>query len=71
MAGLRPIVSGRIILNNRDVTYLLPSQRDIGYVPQDGALFRTMTVRENLAFALTIRHIGAERIRERVKQLAD
>ena len=29
--------------------------RNVGYVPQDGALFTTMSVRENLAFALEVR----------------
>src|ERR1700677_2914823 len=56
IAGLRAITSGRIRLNERDVTDRPPAERDIGYVPQDAALFRTMTVRDNLAFALTIRH---------------
>jgi molybdate/tungstate transport system ATP-binding protein len=71
VAGLRPIASGRIQLNDRDASYLSPAQRDIGYVPQDGALFRTMTVRGNLAFALSIRHQPADVIKQRVEQLAD
>ena len=48
-----------------------PAERDVGYVPQDGALFRTMTVHDNLAFALTIRHQPALAIKERIGQLAD
>jgi molybdate/tungstate transport system ATP-binding protein len=71
IAGLRGIASGNIHLNDRDVTYLAPGQRDIGYVPQDGALFRTMTVRDNLAFALTIRNLPAGVINERIGQLAE
>ena len=71
VAGLRLIGSGRVQLNNRDVTYLSPAQRDLGYVPQDGALFRTMSVRDNLAFALTIRNRPADAIKQRVEQLAD
>jgi molybdate/tungstate transport system ATP-binding protein len=71
IAGLRGIASGQIRLNDRDVTYFSPGQRDIGYVPQDGALFRTMTVRDNLAFALTIRNQPAGVINERVGQLAE
>ncbi len=70
IAGLRPFASGRIRLNERDVTFRPPASRDIGYVPQDGALFTTMTVRENLAFALTIRRRPAQAIRERVAELA-
>ena len=71
VAGLRLIGSGRVQLNDRDVTYLSPAQRDLGYVPQDGALFRTMSVRDNLAFALTIRNRPADAIKQRVEQLAD
>src|SRR5213078_3838148 len=53
------------------VTRLPPAARNVGYVPQDSALFRTMTVRENLAFALAVR--GAERavIDARVAELSE
>ena len=71
IAGLRPIASGRVQLNDRDVTHRSPAERNVGYVPQDGALFRTMSVRDNLAFALNIRHQPASVVRERVQQLAD
>jgi molybdate/tungstate transport system ATP-binding protein len=71
VAGLRSIASGRIRLNERDVTYAAPGDRDIGYVPQDGALFSTMSVRDNLAFALTIRDQPIAKINVRVNELAD
>jgi molybdate/tungstate transport system ATP-binding protein len=71
VVGLRLIASGRVQLNDRDVTYLSPARRNVGYVPQDGALFRTMSVRDNLAFALSIRNRPADAIRQRVQQLAD
>ena len=71
VAGLRLIASGRVQLNDRDVTHLSPAQRNVGYVPQDGALFRTMSVRDNLAFALSIRNRPADAIKQRVQQLAD
>ena len=60
IAGLKPIESGRIILGQTDVTELKPAERNIGLVPQDGALFSTMTVRDQLAFALIVRR-GATR----------
>ncbi|HZZ77227.1 MAG TPA: ABC transporter ATP-binding protein [Gemmataceae bacterium] len=71
IAGLRPIVSGRIMLDDREVTDCTPAERIIGYVPQDGALFTTMSVRDNLGFALTIRHQPAAAIKQRVEQLAE
>jgi molybdate/tungstate transport system ATP-binding protein len=70
ICGLRPIVSGSISLMNKDVTYLKPAERGIGYVPQDGALFTNMTVRENLGFALMIREEKPELIKDRVNELA-
>jgi ABC-type sugar transport system ATPase subunit len=71
VAGLRLIGAGIVRLNDVDVTDFSPAERGIGYVPQDGALFRTMTVRENLGFALTVRNQPAGDIRRRVGQLAD
>ncbi len=71
VAGLRSLASGRIQLDERDVTHCSPAERHIGYVPQDGALFTTMTVRDNLAFALAIRKQAVKAIKERVEQLAD
>jgi molybdate/tungstate transport system ATP-binding protein len=68
--GLRKISAGRIVINDREVTALKPALRDIGYVPQDGALFTTMTVRDQLSLALWIRKIPAEHTRQRVAQLA-
>jgi ABC-type sugar transport system ATPase subunit len=71
IAGLKHIVSGRIRLGDRDVTNLKPAERNIGYVPQDGALFSTMSVRDHLAFALKIRHATTSEIDLRVAELAD
>jgi len=55
IAGLRRPRAGRVRLRGADVTHLPPAARNVGYVPQDVALFRTMTVRENLGFALAVR----------------
>lgn len=71
IAGLRPIQGGQIFLAGRDVTSLAPGARGVGYVPQDAALFRTMTVRQHLAFALSIRRVEAVAIEARVQELAD
>lgn len=68
--GLRAVRSGRIWLHARDVTGLQPAVRGIGYVPQDGALFSTMTVEEQIALALVIRRVSAVEIRQRVEELA-
>lgn len=70
ICGLRKVGAGTIDLMGRDVTHLKPAERAIGYVPQDGALFDTMTVRRHLAFALDVRKWPASDIKERVEELA-
>jgi len=70
IAGLKPIVTGRIVLGETDVTDLKPAERNIGLVPQDGAVFTNMSVYDNLAFALTVRRRGRDAIERRVSELA-
>jgi len=71
LCGLRTIQAGHIYFGDREVTQLKPAQRGIGYVPQDSALFMTMTVAENLAFALRVRRWKREAVTARVEELAD
>ncbi len=71
ICGLRSVQRGRILLDGRDVTHLKPAQRNIGYVPQDGALFTTMTVYDTLAFSLVVRKTKRSVVRQRVAELAD
>lgn len=70
LCGLRHPSRGRIWIGNRDVTALEPGKRGIGYVPQDGALFPTMRVHEQIGFALKIRARPAAEIAARVDELA-
>ncbi len=70
ICGLRRPSAGRVWLGERDVTDFAPGDRGIGYVPQDGALFPTMTVRQQLGFALRLRPRPAEEIAARVVELA-
>ena len=69
--GLRSASLGRIVLGDHDVTLLNPAVRGIGYVPQDGALFSTMTVRDHLDFALVIRKAPKVTCRQRVEELSE
>lgn len=68
--GLRRIAAGRIELHGTDVSHLDSAVRGVGYVPQDGALFPTMTVRDHLDFALMIRSVPKESCQSRVIELA-
>jgi ABC-type sugar transport system ATPase subunit len=71
LCGLRCPLSGRVLIGERDVTLEPPGARGIGYVPQDGAMFPTMTVREHLGFALEVRRQAPGEIARRVAQLAE
>jgi len=57
IAGLTDIDGGRVLLHGRDVTDLPPAQRGVGFVFQSYALFRGMSVAENVEFALSIRGV--------------
>lgn len=70
ICGLRRPTSGRVVLDGRDLTHEPPHRRGIGYVPQDGALFSTMTVREQIGFGLRIRETPREEIDRTVNELA-
>jgi len=71
VCGLKRPDAGAVRLMGRDVTNLKAAERGIGYVPQDVALFRTMTIRGNLGFALRVRRWPREDIRNRVDELGE
>lgn len=70
ICGLKTVSSGRIILNGVAITDWKPANRGIGYVPQDLALFPTMSVREHLEFALRLRRAPKAVREERVAELS-
>lgn len=71
ITGLKHVAAGRIVLGDADVTRLKPAERNLGFVPQDGALFSTMSVRDQLSFALAIRRVDRQAIDRRVGDLAE
>src|SRR4051794_14414021 len=54
LAGLEPVDTGRILIDNDDVTDVEPKDRDIAMVFQNYALYPHMSVAENMGFALKI-----------------
>lgn len=70
ICGLKSVDAGRTTLMGRDVTHLKPAERGIGFVPQDGALFPTMKIRDLLGFALTVRKWKRRDVEKRVDELA-
>jgi ABC-type sugar transport system ATPase subunit len=70
ICGLRKPARGKVVIDDKDVTHEPSGNRGVGYVPQDGALFPTLTVRQQLGFALRIRHRPANQIAAIVGDLA-
>ena len=70
LCGLRAPDSGEVWIGDREATSELPGERGIGYVPQDGALFPSMTIREQIGFGLKMRSLPAAEIIDRVKEAA-
>jgi sulfate transport system ATP-binding protein len=75
VAGLEAPTSGRILFDNEDATRLSVGERRVGFVFQHYALFRHMTIAENIAYGLRVRPrrlrpSGAE-IRRRVTDLLE
>lgn len=71
IAGLEIPDEGRIALIGRDATYQSVQDRNIGFVFQHYALFKHLTIRENIAFALDIRKKPKAKIKERVEELLE
>ena len=71
IAGLETLDAGRIDIDGRDVTAVPPQKRGIGFVFQHYAAFKHMTVRDNVAFGLTIRKRPGREIDKRVDELLE
>ena len=71
IAGLETPDAGRISLGGKDVTNIAPSERSIGFVFQNYALFRYMTVFENIAFGLKVQKKSRKEIKARVNELIE
>ena len=69
IAGLETPDSGRVMLAGNDVSSVTVQDRGVGLVFQHYAAFKHMTVRDNVAFALKIRKVPRDVIKQRVKEL--
>jgi sulfate/thiosulfate transport system ATP-binding protein len=69
IAGLTGVDHGRIALHGRDVTHLAARERGVGLVFQNYALFRHMTVADNIEFALRVRRMRSADRRARRREL--
>jgi sulfate/thiosulfate transport system ATP-binding protein len=71
IAGLEMPDSGKILLTGQDATYQSVQERNIGFVFQHYALFKHLTVRQNIAFGLEIRKTQTKKVKGRVEQLLE
>ncbi|MCG6134687.1 MAG: sulfate/molybdate ABC transporter ATP-binding protein [Nostoc sp. LLA-1] len=71
IAGLETPDSGQIWLVGENSTYHSVQERNIGFVFQHYALFKHLTVRDNIGFAMDLRKHPKNRIRQRVDELLE
>jgi putative spermidine/putrescine transport system ATP-binding protein len=71
LAGLEDADAGRITVAGHDVTHQPPNKRDMGMVFQAYSLFPHMTVADNVAFGLKLRHKHKTERDQRAKKMLD
>lgn len=71
IAGLEELDAGAIFLNGQDLTHVNVRKRNIGFVFQHYALFKHLTLRENIAFGLKIRKRSSAEVKRRVDTLLE
>ena len=71
IAGLEHQDSGDVIINDRIVNDIPAGEREIGFVFQNYALFRYMTVYDNIAFGLKVKKVPKDALHRRVSELID
>ncbi|MBD2775861.1 TOBE-like domain-containing protein [Iningainema tapete] len=71
IAGLDTPDSGKIFLTGKDATHQSVQKRNIGFVFQHYALFKHLTVRQNVAFGMEIRKLPKAKIKARVEELLE
>src|SRR5215213_1126114 len=70
VAGLEEITEGKVRIGDRVVNEVAPKDRDIAMVFQNYALYPHLSVFENMAFGLRLRHFKKPDITERVERTA-
>ncbi len=69
IAGLEEPDSGRVVISDQDMTHVSVQDRNVGFCFQHYAAFKHMTVRDNVAFGLSIRKRPKQEIDDRVREL--
>lgn len=69
IAGIFNPDKGSILVDGEDITTLYPEERNIGYVPQDYALFPNLTVEKNIAYGLEARKLPPDKVNSIVSEM--
>jgi spermidine/putrescine transport system ATP-binding protein len=71
IAGLETPDAGQVFLDGKDVTSLMPEDRDVNTVFQNYALFPHMNVADNIGYGLKLRHVPKKEIKKRVTEMLE
>ena len=71
IAGLEAVDSGAILIDGMDVTALSPRERNLGMVFQQYSLFPHMSVAENIAYGLRVKHKNETEIGRTVDEMLE
>lgn len=71
IAGLETVSSGKILINDEDVTYLPPYSRNTSMMFQDYALFPHMNIEDNIAFGLKMRKVPKEERLQKAREMLE
>ena len=71
VAGLEEITDGELLIDGKLVNDIPPKDRDIAMVFQNYALYPHMTVYENMAFSLKLKHVPKDEIDKKVREAAE
>lgn len=70
ISGFETAAVGQIVVGGKDISGLLPEERNLGFVFQSYALFPSMNVYENIAFGLKAHKVNKHIIKEKVENVA-
>lgn len=71
ISGFENASEGQILVDGKDISGLLPEERNLGFVFQSYALFPSMNVYENIAFGLKAHKVDKKVIRAKVESIAE
>lgn len=69
ISGFLPILAGRILVSDRDITHAPPDKRDMAMVFQSYALWPHMTAAQNIGYGLRLRRVAKDEITKRVEAM--